>query len=74
MESKNKIQISLQKRLTDLGNKSMVAGGERIIRDFTILLQYYVPEWMRLQFGGEWIHVHVWLNPCAVHLKLSQPC
>ena len=38
MESKNKIQISLQKRLTDLENKSMVAGGEGIIRDFAILL------------------------------------
>ena len=74
MESKNKIQISLQKRLTDLGNKSMVAGGERIIRDFTILLQYYVPEWMRLQFGGEWIHVHVQLSPFAFHLKISQHC
>ena len=22
---------------------------------------------------GEWIHVYVWLNPFAVHLKLSQP-
>ena len=24
--------------------------------------------------GGEWIHVYVWLNPFAVHLKLSQCC
>ena len=24
--------------------------------------------------GGEWIHVHVWLRPFAVHLKLSQHC
>ena len=22
--------------------------------------------------GEEWIHVYVWLNPFAVHLKLSQ--
>ena len=22
--------------------------------------------------GGEWIHVNVWLRPCAVHLKVSQ--
>ena len=21
-------------------------------------------------FGGEWIHVYIWLNPFAVHLKL----
>ena len=25
-------------------------------------------------FGGEWICVYVWLNPFAVHLKLSQHC
>ena len=25
-------------------------------------------------FGGEWIHVFVWLGPFAVHLKLSQDC
>ena len=25
-------------------------------------------------FGGEWIHVHVWLSPLAVHLQLSQLC
>ena len=30
----------------------------------------YVPAWMGGGFGGEWIHVHVWLSPFAVHLKL----
>ena len=25
-------------------------------------------------FGEEWIHVHGWLSPFAVHLKLSQHC
>ena len=24
--------------------------------------------------GGEWIRVHVWLSPFAVHLKISQHC
>ena len=38
MESKNKIQISLQKRLTDVENKSTIAGGEGIIMDFATLL------------------------------------
>ena len=23
------------------------------------------------EFGEEWIHVYVWLSPCAVHLKLT---
>ena len=36
--------------------------------------QYYVAAWMGGEFGGEWIHVHVWLSCFAVHLKLSQPC
>ena len=27
--------------------------------------------WMRGEFGGEWIHVYVWLSPFAFHLKLS---
>ena len=26
------------------------------------------------EFGGDWIHVYVWLSPFTVHLKLSQPC
>ena len=34
--------------------------------------QCYVAAWMEEEFGGEWIHVYVWLNPFAVHLKLSQ--
>ena len=34
--------------------------------------QCYVAAWMGEGFGGEWIHVYVWLSPFAVHLKLSQ--
>jgi len=26
------------------------------------------------EFGGEWIHVYVWLNPFATYPKLSQHC
>ena len=22
------------------------------------------------EFGGEWVHVHAWLSPFVVHLKL----
>ena len=36
--------------------------------------QYYVAAWMGGEFGGERIHVYVWLSPFAVHLKLSQHC
>ena len=32
----------------------------------------YVAAWMGGEFGGEWIHVCVWLSPFIVHLKLSQ--
>ena len=32
----------------------------------------YVAAWMGGEFGGEWIHVCVWLSLFAVHLKLSQ--
>ena len=28
--------------------------------------------WMGGEFGGEWIHVCVWLSLSAVYLKLSQ--
>ena len=34
----------------------------------------HVAAWMGGEFGGEWIHVYVWLSPFAVHLKLSQHC
>jgi hypothetical protein len=34
----------------------------------------YVAGWMGGELGGEWIHVHVWLSPFHVYLKLSQQC
>ena len=36
--------------------------------------QGYVPAWTGGGFGGEWIHVCVWLTPFTVPLKLSQHC
>ena len=38
--------------------------------------QYYVASLKGGEFGGEWIHVliYVWLSPFAVHIKLSQHC
>ena len=30
--------------------------------------------WLGEKFGGEWIHVYVWLSPFPVHLKLLQHC
>ena len=32
--------------------------------------QCYAPAWVGGGFGGEWIHVCVWLSPFTVHLKL----
>ena len=34
----------------------------------------YVAAWMRGGFGEPWIRVYVWLNPFAIHPKLSQHC
>ena len=36
--------------------------------------QCYVAVWMGGKFGGEWMHVYVWLSPFAVHLKLLHHC
>ena len=36
--------------------------------------QCYVAAWMGVGFGGEWIHVCVYLSCSALHLKLSQHC
>ena len=36
--------------------------------------QHYVPAWMGVGVGGEWIHVFVWLSPFPVQLKLPQHC
>ena len=33
--------------------------------------QYYVATWMEGEFGGELIHVYVWLHCFVVNLKLS---
>ena len=32
--------------------------------------QYYVADWMGEEFRGEQLHVHVWVSPFAVHVKL----
>ena len=32
--------------------------------------QCYLAAWMGGEFGGEWLHLYVWLSPFAVHLKL----
>ena len=34
----------------------------------------YVAAWMGAEFGGEWMHVYVWLSPFTVHLELSEHC
>ena len=34
--------------------------------------QCYFAAWIGGEFEEEWIHVHVWLSPFTVHLKLSQ--
>ena len=26
------------------------------------------------EFGGEWIHLYIWMSPFALHLKLTQHC
>ena len=36
--------------------------------------QCYVAAWMGGEFGGERIHVYVWLSPFTVHLKLFHHC
>ena len=36
--------------------------------------QRYVAAWMGGEFGGEWVHVYVWVSFSAVHVKLAQPC
>ena len=37
-------------------------------------VQCYVAAWMGGEFGGERMHIYVWLNPFTIHLKLSQHC
>ena len=41
-----------------------------------ISVQCYVAAWMEGEFGGEWIHIliYVWLSPFAVPLELLQHC
>ena len=33
--------------------------------------QCYVVAWMARGFGGDWMHIYVWLSPFAIHLKLT---
>ena len=34
--------------------------------------QCYVAAWMGGEFGGEWIHIYVWLSPSAVNWLFSK--
>ena len=34
----------------------------------------HVAAWKIEEFGGEWMHVNIWLSPVTVHLKLLQHC
>ena len=36
--------------------------------------QCYGAAWIGGEFGGEWIHVYVWLSPFTIYLKPSQHC
>ena len=36
--------------------------------------QCYVAAWMGGEFGGEWIHVYVWLSTFTLYLNLLQHC
>ena len=47
---------------------------QRLLNNTGSSAQSYVAAWMGREPGGEWIHVHVWLHPFALHLKLSQHC
>ena len=37
-------------------------------------MQCFMAAWMGGEFGGEWLHVFVWLSLFEVYLKLSQHC
>ena len=40
-------------------------------------VQRYVAAWMGGEFGGEWVHVYIWLSPFAVlkhHNVVNQLC
>ena len=53
---------------------SPVGGKESDMTEQLTQFQMLCAAWMGWGFGGEWIHVYVWLSPFAVHLKLSQHC
>ena len=36
--------------------------------------QCFVAAWVGGGFGGQWIHVYVWLRSFALHMKLSKHC
>ena len=47
---------------------------DNLLHGTRISAQSYVVACMGGEFGGEWIHVYVWLSPFAVQLKLAQHC
>ena len=34
-------------------------------------VQCYVAAWMGVEFGGEWIHVYVWLSPFTLYYNIA---
>lgn len=49
---------------------------QRAILDLWVQVRncFSVAAWVRGEFWGEWVHMHLRLGPFSVHLKLSQYC
>ena len=64
-----------KRKATTLANNAMMTQTTRTDRYTTICSKYLVfisLAYLGGEFGGEWIHICVWLSCYAVHLKLSQ--
>ena len=58
-------------KITHSGTEADTSPYQKV--SYTVISQYLQELLCHAQlsykFGGEWIHVYVWLNPFAVHLK-----
>ena len=54
-----------------LGGGSKINLAEKLLYSVWNSAHCYAAAGMAGEFGGQWIHVYVWLSSFAVHLKLS---
>ena len=74
-DSENELMVAVGKGMVKDFGKVMLylkqITNKNLLHSTWNSVQCYMAAWMGGDSEGEWIHVYIWLSPCAIQLKLS---